>query len=163
VVFLDSRAGIHDIAAVLVTRMGADAFLFAVDSAQTWTAFSFLFRHWKEHPQVADFRQRLRMVAGMVPETRREEYLKRFCGNSWDLFREHLYDEARPEDPDAFSFDLADQDAPHYPLPVFWHRALQEFDPVKSETGMDEKTAQEAMGDFINEAERMVFSDGGPR
>ena len=161
VVFLDSRAGLHDIAAVLVTRMDADAFLFAVDSSQTWIAYKFLFRHWKDHPQVRDFRQHLQIVAGMVPETGREEYLKRFRENSWDLFRDHLYDEAKSDTPDAFSFDLADQDAPHYPLPVFWHRALQEFDPTKSKTGWDEKTALEALSIFMDEAEKMVFSDGG--
>lgn len=162
-VLLDSRAGLHDIAAVLVTRMDADNFLFAVDSAQTWTAYSFLFRHWRQHPQVETFRQRLQIVAGMVPDTRREDYLKRFREHSWDLFRDYLYDEAKPDDPDAFSFDLADQDAPHYPLPVLWCRALQEFDPTKSETGLDEKTVMEAMGVFMDEAEKMVFSDGGTK
>ncbi|MHB9072064.1 MAG: KGGVGR-motif variant AAA ATPase [Desulfobaccales bacterium] len=159
-VILDSRAGLHDIAAVLVTRMDADAFIFAVDSAQTWTAYSFLFRHWKQHPQVAEFRRRLQMVAGMVPETGREEYLKKFREHSWDLFREHLYDEVEADNPDAFSFDLASEDAPHYPLPIFWHRALQEFDPATSETGLDEKTAQEAMGVFMSEADKLIFSVG---
>jgi hypothetical protein len=159
-VILDSRAGLHDIAAVLVTRMGADAFLFAVDSAQTWTAYSFLFHHWKQHPQVAEFRQRLQMVAGMVPETGREEYLKKFREHSWDLFRENLYDEVESDNSDAFSFDLPNEDAPHYPLPVFWHRALQEFDPATTETGLDEKTAQEALGVFMSEADKMIFSAG---
>ena len=112
VVFLDSRAGLHDIAAVTVTRMGADVFLFAVDSAQTWTAYGFLFRHWWQHFQGAAFRSHLQMVASMVPETGRDEYLNRFREHSWDLFREHLYDEAAPNDTDAFSFDVADEEAP---------------------------------------------------
>jgi len=157
-VILDSRAGLHDIAAVLVTRMGTDAFLFAVDSVQTWTAYSFLFRHWKQHPQLAEFRQRLQMVASMVPETGRDEYLKMFREHSWDLFRENLYDEVGTDNPDAFSFDLGNEDAPHYPLPVFWHRALQEFDPTTSETGLEEKIAQEAMGSFVTEADKLVFT-----
>ena len=155
-VFLDSRAGLHDIAAVTVTRMGADVFLFAVDSAQTWTAYGFLFRHWCQHFQVAAFRSHLQMVASMVPETGRDEYLNRFREHSWDLFREHLYDEAAPNDTDAFSFDVADEEAPHYPLPVFWHRALQKFDPT-SEMGFDERIAEEALGVFVGQAERMVF------
>ncbi len=84
--------------------------------------------------------------------------LKRFREHSWDLFRENLYDEVESDDSDAFSFDLASEDAPHYPLPIFWHRALQEFDPVTSETGLDEKTAQEAIGVFMSEADKLVFS-----
>ena len=159
-VILDSRAGLHDIAAVLVTRMGADAFLFAVDSTQTWNAYSFLFRHWKQHPQVVKFRQSLQVVAGMVPETNRDEHLKRFRENSWDLFREHLYDEADPGMPDGFSFDMDNEEAPHYPLPIFWNRALQEFDPVRSTTGIDEQLAEAALGKFMEEAETLVFANG---
>lgn len=158
-VILDSRAGLHDIAAVLVTRMDADTFLFAVDSAQTWTAYSFLFRHWRQHPQVEEFRQRLQIVAGMVPETRRDDYIKRFRENSWDLFREHLYDEIGADTPDVFSFDVDSEEAPHYPLPVFWNRALQEFDPVRSEAGIDGQIAEASMGKFMTEAELMVFRE----
>jgi hypothetical protein len=157
VVFLDSRAGLHDIAAVLVTRMCADAFLFAVDSAQTWTAYSLLFRHWKRHPQVSAFRGRLQMVAGMVPETGREDYLRRFREQSWDLFREHIYDDAPAENPDAFSFDLGSEEAPHYPLPIFWNRALQEFDPSASGAGVDEQITLAALSGFMSEANNMVL------
>ena len=158
VTLLDSRAGLHDIAAVTVTRMDADAFLFAVDSAQTWTAYSFLFRHWKQHPQLTEFRRRLQIVAGMVPETKREEHLRRFTEHSWDLFREHLYDEAAADNPDTYSFDLDSEEAPHYPLPVFWNRALQEFDPCRSATGLDQQIAEAALGKFMTEAEHMVFA-----
>lgn len=157
-VVLDSRAGLHDIAAVTVTRMDADAFLFAVDSMQTWNAYAFLFRHWRQHPQVREFRQKLQIVAGMVPETGRDQYLKRFRENSWDLFREHLYDEAEAQVADVFSFDLDSMEAPHYPLPIFWNRALQEFDPLREDSGIDEQITEAAMGKFMTEAERMVFS-----
>jgi hypothetical protein len=159
-VILDSRAGLHDIAAALVTRMGADVFLFAVDSPQTWTAYSFLFRHWKNHPQVKEFRKQLQIVAGMVPETGRDEHLKRFREHSWDLFRENLYDEADPNNADAYSFDSDSEEAPHYPLTVFWNRALQEFDPARSPAGIDKQIAEAAMGKFMTEAEQMVFADG---
>ena len=88
VVLLDSRAGIHDIAAVLVTRMEAATFLFAVDSAQAWNAYAFLFRHWRTSFQNPAFRNRLQIVAGLVPETERNVHLDRFRTNSWDLFQE---------------------------------------------------------------------------
>ncbi len=156
-VILDSRAGLHDIAAVTVTRMDADAFLFAVDSMQTWNAYAFLFRHWRQHPQVREFRQKLQIVAGMVPETGRDQYLKRFRENSWDLFREHLYDEAEAQVADVFSFDLDSMEAPHYPLPIFWNRALQEFDPLREDSGIDEQITEAAMGKFMTESERMIF------
>lgn len=63
VVFLDSRAGLHDIAAVTVTRLEAAAFLFAINSPQTWRSYELLFKHWQSHPQLGEFRDRLQMVA----------------------------------------------------------------------------------------------------
>ncbi len=155
---LDSRAGLHDIAAVTVTRMDADAFLFAVDSTQTWSAYQFLFRHWRDHPQVRDFRQRIQIVAGMVPETERDQYLKRFRVNSWDLFREHLYDEADAESAGIFTFDVDSEEAPHFPLPIYWNRAIQEFNPLQNGSGIDERVMEAAMGTFMAEAERMLFA-----
>lgn len=158
VVILDSRAGLHDIAAVLATRMDADTLLFAIDSQQTWTGYSLLFKHWHNHPQVQSFRKRLQIIASMVPETGRDDYLQSFKEHAWDLFREHLYDEAGPQDVDAFSFDLDDEAAPHGPVPIFWHRALQEFDPVVG--GIDSKTAEEALGTFFEQADRLLATSG---
>jgi len=160
-VILDSRAGLHDIAAVLVTRMDAENLLFAVDSPQTWKAYSFLFQHWKNHPHVNDFRRRLQFVAGMVPETDRKQYLERFREHAWDVFRDSLYDEVTPEQTEYFSFDSDDEDAPHFPIPVFWHRALQEFDPVTSPDGVDEKTAHDALDFFIERVNRLVSATVG--
>lgn len=95
----------------------------------------------------------------MVPETGRGSYLKRFRENAWDLFREHLYDEAGAQEAEVFSFDLDSLEAPHYPLPVFWNRALQEFDPLQNDDGIDKHIAEAAMGMFTTEAERMVFGE----
>ena len=161
IAILDSRAGIHDIAAVAVTRMGAQSFLFAVDSSQTWSAYTFLFSHWKRHPQLVGFREKLQIISSMVPETGREAYMRRFREHAWDLFREHLYDEAGADAVDVFSFDLNEEGAPHDPMPIFWHRALQEFDPVNSNTGMDEKIAEDAMGACMTKMNHMVLAGEG--
>lgn len=158
IVILDSRAGLHDIAAVLATRMDADTLLFAVDTPQTWTGYSLLFKHWRHHPTVKSFRQRLQVIAGMVPETGRDNYLQGFKEHAWDLFRDHLYDPVGPNDLDAFSFDLDDEAAPHAPVPIFWHRALLEFDPGNG--GIDQKTASEALGVFFDQADRLLATAG---
>jgi len=161
VVFLDSRAGLHDIAAVAVTRMDAETLLFAVESAQTWAAYGLLFRHWKTHPQVSDFRTRLQMVASMVPETGGEAYLARFREHAWDLFRDNIYDEADAKDADAFNFNLDDAAGPHSPLPILWSRPLQEFDPVRDMERFGEGLASVAMAPFIDGAKRWVFPEEG--
>lgn len=159
IVILDSRAGIHDIAAVSVTRMDADTLLFAVDSPQTWKAYSFLFENFNKSPSLKELRNRFRIVASMVPEVGRKQYLTGFTQNAWDLFRDYLYEETDYEDRDFFSFDLKDEDAPHHPLPIFWHRALQEFNPIASEYGMDEKTVDEAMKECIAILDRLYDNE----
>ncbi len=161
IVILDSRAGIHDIAAAAITRMDADTFLFSVDSSQTWRAYSYLFRDWKYDPRLVEIRHRLQIVASMVPETGRDAYLDRFAVHAWDLFRENLYDYSAPDETEAFTFDLNDDTAPHYPWPVYWHRALQEFDPAGSKNVWDIKTAEEALGEFMDRVDRFMESRVG--
>jgi hypothetical protein len=39
VVLLDSRAGIHDIAAIVITQLADLSLLFALDSSQTWNGY----------------------------------------------------------------------------------------------------------------------------
>lgn len=154
VVILDSRAGLHDIAAVLATRMEAVTLLFAIDTPQTWRGYELLFKHWRSHPHLTTFRTNLQVIAGMVPDTGRDAYLQGFKEHAWDIFRDNLYDVTGPDDLDTFSFDLDDESAPHAPVPIFWHRALMEFDPSKG--GIDRKTAEEAFSLFFEQADRLL-------
>ncbi|HVK70886.1 MAG TPA: hypothetical protein VM694_40805 [Polyangium sp.] len=133
VVLLDSRAGLHDIAAFTVTRLRAHALLFAVGTSQTWNGYKVLFDDWMRHPDLDDLRERLHIAAALVPETGRADYMKRFVDDSYDLFADRLYDEADPKrkDTDPFNFDVSNEAAPHYPISIYWNRALQEFDPVR--------------------------------
>jgi MinD-like ATPase involved in chromosome partitioning or flagellar assembly len=69
-VLLDSRAGIHDIAAVAITDLADFSLLFATDSPQTWSGYTELLGQWRSSPREARMlRERLRMVAAMVPAT----------------------------------------------------------------------------------------------
>ena len=127
VVLLDSRSGLHDIAAATVTDVNAQVLLLAIDSASTWEDFGILFRHWYTHGLAASIRGNLSIVSALTPETDTEHYLKGFREQSWRLFQECLYDELRADDnpaADRFAFDLNDERAPHDPLPIFWNRGL---------------------------------------
>jgi hypothetical protein len=129
VVLLDCRAGIDDLAATAITSLATHALLFAVGSPQTWLAYRMLFAIWNRDARILEsFRDRLQVVAGLVPETERESYKDRLCRNSHDLFSEFIYE----EEPSSglFNFDLNDTEAPHFPVPVLWRRELQDFDPI---------------------------------
>jgi cellulose biosynthesis protein BcsQ len=149
VVLLDCRAGIDDLAATAITSLATDALLFAVGTPQTWLAYRMLFSIWNKDARILEsFRNRLQVVAGLVPETERDPYLDRLRNNAYDLFSEFVYDEEPPTDVsempvrlassnvdltarlDLFNFDLNDNEAPHFAVPVFWRRELQDFDPI---------------------------------
>ena len=128
-VLLESRSGLHDVAAATVTDIDAEVLLFATDSESTWTDYGILFRHWRDHGLAAKIRERLSILSALTPELDTERYLQGFRQRAWDLFRDHLYDEvappSRPGDPgDEFSFGLDDENAPHHPVPISWNRGL---------------------------------------
>lgn len=157
VVLLDSRAGLHDVAAITLTRLADLSFLFAVGTPQTWAGYRTLFRQWQRQPEVAQrVRDRLRMVAAQVPETERSAYLARFQEDAYSLFADTLYEEAGPETPDAFNFDIGSTDAPHHQLPIYWSRALQDWNPL--DNTVTHNQLQAALGDFVREATDLLVN-----
>ncbi len=127
VVLIDSRAGIDEVASTCLTDLGASlVLLFAVDSDQTWSGYRILFRHWRRVGVVPELRERLQLVGAMIPETGTLDYLQGLRERAWDLFSEELYDEIPPGnlEEDLWSYDLADETAPHWPWRVNWHRGF---------------------------------------
>jgi len=127
VVLIDSRAGIDEVASTCLTDLGASlVLLFAVDGDQTWSGYRILFQHWKRVGVVRQVREQLQLVGAMIPETGTLDYLQGLRERAWDLFSEELYDEIPPgnSEGDLWSFDLADETAPHWPWRVNWHRGF---------------------------------------
>ena len=135
-VLIESRNGLHDIAAATVTDIGANVLLFAIDSDSNWDDYRILFQHWLDKDVAKDIRERLHIVSAMTPPDDEHRYLKGFLERSWKLFGDNLYDAANTAtgSEDGFSFDLNDDDAPHSPLVVYWNRgwaagaSLRQFD-----------------------------------
>ncbi|WP_197040935.1 KGGVGR-motif variant AAA ATPase [Chondromyces apiculatus] len=165
VVLIDSRAGLHDLAAFAVTRLRAQSLLFGVATEQTFHGYRLLFEDWRSHPQLASFRDNLRMVAALVPETGRPEYMKRFVESSHEIFLETLYEEASERDSDdvePFNFDVHDETAPHHPLTIFWNRALQEFDPVSRPEAVPDDQILVASGAFCHRVGELLDREVKP-
>ena len=76
--------------------------------------------------------------------------------NSWDVFSELIYDDLEPGadlQEAAFSFDLHNEDGPHFPMRVRWNARFQEFSPLqgRSEGGVDDADIDLAFGPFVQE------------
>ncbi len=154
VVLLESRNGLHDIAAASVTDLKAeDILLFATDSESTWRDYEILFRHWREKKLAKSIRERISVVSSLTPVVGREEYVREFRTHAWDLFRENLYDNIEIDDEwkNEFWFDLMGKEAPHDPMEINWNQALFKGILLKE---LDEETVNVAYGRFLESFER---------
>jgi cellulose biosynthesis protein BcsQ len=127
VVLIDSRAGLDEISAACISGLGASLILlFAIDSDQTWDGYNILFDSWLKYGAASEIQERLQIVGALIPELNSDEYINQFTEKSWDLFREKLYEEISPGNPEdeRFSFDKDDNDAPHYPKTIRWNRGF---------------------------------------
>lgn len=157
VVLLDSRAGLHDIAAVAVTRLDALALLFASNTQQTLVAYRLLFDSFRRYPRhLRGFRERLQSVAALVPETGRAAYLEALRAGLHDLFARTVYDEDTEDGADVFNFSLEDEDGPHVPLPIHWYRWFLDFDPHRP-GALDRSEVQAAFGAFLTRATQLLL------
>lgn len=123
ITILDSRSGMHDIAAAAISQLGGVSLLFAQDNPQTWVGYRELFSRWSQHLDADDLdalRQRIQMVSAITPDATSDtydKYVRRFADNSQACFAATLYDpESGEMEEGAFNFSPNDEAAPHYPL-----------------------------------------------
>lgn len=155
-VLLESRSGLHDIAAATVTDLGAEVLLFATDSDSTWSGYEMLFRHWQFRQLTARIGERLSIVSALTPELDTERYLDKFRETAFYLFQHRLYErldpDADPED-DFFSYDINDEHAPHNPLPIHWTRGLAAGTSLRN---LERTTVGQAYSQFLERFDELI-------
>jgi hypothetical protein len=160
VVLLDSRAGIHDVAAVVITQLSTTALLFATDNPQTWYGYSALFAQWQSRldAETRDrLRSRIKMVAAMVPSNSSDHYIAKFADNAQECFAATLYDdEEGAADLNTFNFAPDDSTAPHYPLPIAHSMDLVGLDPTRSTSWASASMVETAYEPFVNAVTAML-------
>ena len=156
IVLLESRSGLHEIAAATVTDLDAKVLLFATDASSTWDDYGILFRHWQQQGLATSIREKLYIVSALTPGVNEVSYLDGFRERSWNLFREHLYDEAVPfADPvaDLFSFDLGDEHAPHDPFRINWNQGLAAGTSLRN---LEQTSVTSAYTEFLKRFEQII-------
>ncbi|MGH3872590.1 MAG: KGGVGR-motif variant AAA ATPase [Pseudonocardiaceae bacterium] len=160
VVLLDSRAGIHDVAAVAITQLSTLALLFATDNPQTWQGYRALFDQWRTRldAETRDrIRNRIKMIAAMVPSNQAEVYLRSFADNSQECFAATLYDnEEGVAELEIFNFAPDDPSAPHYPLSISHSLDLVGLDPSRNNSWMSTDLVEAAYREFVDTVSAML-------
>lgn len=158
VVLLDSRAGIHDIAAVTLTQLSGLSLLFAVDNPSTWYGYGMLLSQWKQRPDRAvALRERLRVVAAMFRSAGDIQRLHKLRDNAQKMFADTLYDDAEGADLDAFHPALEDDHAPHTPIPILFSHDLIGLDPLQDRDWPELPFVEAAYKRFLSEVDELVF------
>ncbi|MEV7120206.1 KGGVGR-motif variant AAA ATPase [Kitasatospora griseola] len=156
VVLLDSRAGMHDVAAAAITQLAGLALLFVADNPHTWAGYDMLFEQWERIPARAQIlRERLKMVAAMLPQADADERLSRLRDRAQELFA-RIYDDEQGADPAAFNPAPDDEDAPHSPIPILFSADLIGLDAGRTRDWLDLPLIQAAYSMFLSQVERLV-------
>jgi len=155
VVLLDSRAGLHDIAAVAITQLADLNLLFAADNRQTWSGYSMLFTQWRDAGIATVMRDRLKAVAALVPADA-AGYLQSFRDHAQSCFADFLYDDATAGDGDAYNPPPNDVDAPHYPIPIHFVGELVGLDSDARESWHRSELVTAAYRDFLGATTSLI-------
>jgi hypothetical protein len=148
VVLLDSRAGLHDIAAVALTQLSSLNLLFAADTPQTWSGYRMLMSQWQNLQNRTSLGQRLRMVAAMTPARDQESYLADFADHAQSCFADVLYEDA-DANLESFNYAVNDVIAPHFPWPILFHTDLVGLDATRRPGWHEEDYVETAFGKFL--------------
>ena len=149
VVLLESRSGLHDIAAATVTDLDADVILFALDSTSHWADYRMLFDHWRNQKLASRIRERLLIVSALTPELNTREYLRGFREQARELLEEDLQDVdtgATDRGAEIVSSDLSSEGALHDPMVIHWTRGLAAGVSLRT---LERTTVANAYDDFL--------------
>ncbi|MBV5345318.1 MAG: ParA family protein, partial [Rhodoferax sp.] len=167
VTLIDSRAGIDEVASACLTGLSASMILlFAIDGDQTWSGYQILFRHWRITGVVREIRERLQLVGAMIPEVGADDYFDELRERAWDIFSEELYDEvpagAISTEEGSWSFDEADEGAPHSPWSVRWHRGFSALRSLHGRlSGIDGEEVYTIFGPLIDGLMPLIEAERG--
>ena len=166
VVLIDTRAGLAEITAPAVLGLGATVLLFGTAQQQTIHGYEALFAGLKlladrdsAAGSSADWRFLFKAVYAKYGNNR--DLAARYRDDLYDLFAENLYDEddALQVDPDAFSFDIDDETAPHWPLVIPFSQNLIDFEPVLTPNQLTEDFYELTYRPFLNGIDSILSFD----
>ena len=165
VVLIDSRAGLSELAAPAILGLGTNVLLFGTAQRQTIRGYAALFAGLKllaDRDIKAQRRAEWRLSFKAVYTKAGLDELAgaRYRDELYELFADNLYDEDndQQDDPDAISFDIDDEDAPHWPLIIPFTQNFVDFDPVQAPSQLSAPFYEQAYRPFLNGIDSIIAS-----
>lgn len=167
VVFIDSRAGLSELAASAVLGLGATVLLFGTAQKQTIEGYRALFAALQQLAQRdrglgrdAEWRTMLKPVyakASLDPDVE-----ERFIDEIFDLFSEHIYDaeSSDGENPDALRYARDDRSAPHWPSMIPFNSGFIDFDPSHTPGQLTKAFYEQTYRAFLSDLDTAMAGAG---
>ncbi len=156
-VFVDSRAGLAELAAPTVLGLGATTLLFGTAQYQTiqgyralFAAFKLLAQRDKYESRKANWRLNLKAVYSKASLD--DKSAARHLDDLYDLFADNLYDAQTYETAtsDDVSFGIDEANAPHHPLIIPFSQSFVNFDPTRNPNQLTAEFYEQAYRPFLN-------------
>ncbi|WP_210248430.1 AAA family ATPase [Methylobacterium sp. WL103] len=166
-IFIDSRAGLAELAAPAVLGLGATVLFFGTAQKQTiegyralFAALQLLAQRDRAQGRDAEWRTRLRPVlakTSLAPGGA-EQYLE----DMYEIYSAHIYDAETvgEQTPDSLRFVQDDKSAPHWPLIIPFSQSFVDFDPGRIPGQLVQSFYEQTFRSFLTEIEVAMTSDG---
>lgn len=155
-ILIDVRAGLAEISAGPLLALGAEILIFVTAQLQSLQDLSFLFSHLSRvtEPSSGALRERIKMVHAKAAKSERAAWLR---NELWELFSEHLYEEASGLD--EFNFDADDPNAPHNPLRIPLDVVFADWDPAAYPDEILSDVSSRTFGALLSYVEDLVAAE----
>ena len=167
VVLIDSRAGLSELAAPTILGLGARVLLFGTAQRQTIQGYAALFAALKllaQRDRAVGRRAEWRLLFKAVHAKASLDgsTAARYRDDLYELFADNLYDaeDIQQSNPDAVTFDIDDEDGPHWPLIIPFTQNLIDFDPVQAPSQLTTVFYEQAYRPFLNGIDSIIASSG---
>jgi len=161
-ILIDARAGLAEISAGPLLGLGATVLLFGTPDLQTVEGYRYLLATLAALVRPGGdlrWRERLKMV--MAKGSLADDVISAFVSDMHDMFTDYLYDEV--EGIEGFSFDVRDQDGPHYPLIIPFDPRFAEWNPSRRRNDLTEAFYLATFGPFIANIDELITSNNPAR
>jgi CobQ/CobB/MinD/ParA family nucleotide binding protein len=167
VVLIDSRAGLSELAAPTILGLGAKVLLFGTAQRQTVQGYAALFAALKllaQRDRAVGLRAewRLQFKAVHAKASLDAWTAARYRDDLYELFADNLYDadDIQQANADAVTFDIDDENGPHWPLIIPFTQNLIDFDPVQAPSQLSIAFYEQAYRPFLNGIDSIIASSG---
>ncbi|RAI45574.1 hypothetical protein CH341_03195 [Rhodoplanes roseus] len=165
VILIDSRAGLAELAAPAMLRLGATVLLFGTAQKQTiegyrslLTALKLLAQRDRMEGRNADWR--LMFKAVYAKASFNEDAAAAFRDDLYELFADGLYDEEQDggNGDDDVTFPIDDQSAPHWPLVIPFNQSFIDFDPSRAPSHLTQAFYEQTFRPFLDGLDGIIAS-----